>query len=122
MKFADTLAYLQHANFGIAPYLGQFVAPYLVDTSMKLMQYGAMGLPAVCPDVVVGSHQGRYGYGPGDRDSIVEAINGALIHGRFESASTFSWCEVTARILNPTQFEDTKLDTSKNLGIGVILD
>jgi 2-beta-glucuronyltransferase len=62
MAFRDTIAYIKHADAGVAPYEIRAIAPYLKDTSMKLMQYGFFGIPAVCPHAVVGNHTARFGY------------------------------------------------------------
>ena len=99
MPFEDTLPYLKHAQAGIAPYEGDKVAPYLVDTSMKLMQFGALGLPAICPYVAAGNRPGRFGYEPGNKDSITAAINAALECGDFEREPVLSWEEVAQKIL-----------------------
>jgi 2-beta-glucuronyltransferase len=103
MRFSDTIPYLLHADFGIAPYNAERVAPYLVDTSMKLMQYGALGLPAVCPTVVAGDKTGRFGYQPGDAGSIADAVRGALALGRYQGEVPLNWRQVTDRILDPLQ-------------------
>ncbi len=97
--FEETLRYIQHADAGIAAYQGDKVAAYLADTSMKLLQFGAYGLPSVCPHLAVGDHPGRFGYTPGDRTSIVAAVQAALQCGRFVGPSPPAWAEVTRRIL-----------------------
>lgn len=102
MPFESTLAYLQHADAGIAPYQGDKVSPYLIDTSMKLMQYELLGLPAICPISTVGEHKGRYGYIPGNKLSIINAINDALIGEKPNSTNVMSWKDVTLQLLNPT--------------------
>ena len=101
MRFVETVPYIRHADFGIAPYNAEKVAPYLTDTSMKLMQYGFLGVPAVCPDIVAGGKAGRFGYRPGDLDDIGRAIRGALAFGHFAGEPALSWREVTDRILYP---------------------
>lgn len=110
MPFKETLAYLQHAHIGIAPYQGDRIAPYLVDTSMKLKQFGYLGLPAVCPRAVVGDHKGRFGYTPEDSGSIVCAIKDALLFGRFNGDRTLMWAEVASRVLHPEHFQDTRIE------------
>lgn len=107
MPFEGTLAFLQHADFGIAPYRLADVPYYLADTSMKLMQYGACGLPAVCPAYAVGEQPLRFGYQPGEAASIARAIEAALQCGRTSATSTLDWREVTDRILDPGAFTDT---------------
>jgi 2-beta-glucuronyltransferase len=74
MSFLKTILYLRHANFCIVPYDGAKAASFLADTSMKLAQCGFLGVPAVCPKIVAGAHPGRFGYDPGNRQSIVLAI------------------------------------------------
>jgi 2-beta-glucuronyltransferase len=49
MAFNATIPYIKHATIGIAPYRDGPGCKYLSDTSMKLMQYDYLGIPAVCP-------------------------------------------------------------------------
>lgn len=109
MKFEDTLRYIKHANFGIAPYRAQTVPDYLADTSMKLMQYDFFGLPAVCPQAAVGSHAQRFGYEPGNSISIAAAIRGALAAPHQSTMRHLSWAEVVDRLLEPQRYADTRL-------------
>lgn len=106
MPYAATLAYLKYARFGIAPYDGN-ASDYLCDTSMKLMQYGYFGIPAVCPQVAAGNHPGRFGYRPGDAASIAQAIERALAAEKRVQPGLLSWAQVTDRILRPNEFADT---------------
>ena len=109
MPYAQTLAYIKHAQFGIAPYKAKSVQPYLCDTSMKLMQYGFFGIPAICPVAAVGDHAGRFGYVPGDPASIEHAVRDALAAGRVTPPQILSWSEVTDRILKPQDYADTRV-------------
>lgn len=109
MPFLQTIPYIKHANAGIAPYNARKVSPFLMDTSMKLMQYGFLGIPAICPQTVVGPYPGRFGYIPGDRQSIITAIENALKCGPFQSPPTLSWEEVTSQIINPQSFPQTTI-------------
>jgi 2-beta-glucuronyltransferase len=109
MRFRDTLPYIKHATFGVAPYKDADVPEYLVDTSMKLMQYGFFGLPAVCPDYVAGGHRGRVAYRPGDSGSIKAAIRAALAFGRLEDRQFLTWGEVADRVLSPAMYPDTAM-------------
>jgi 2-beta-glucuronyltransferase len=112
MPYERTLAYIKYADFGIAPYNAEGAQAYLCDTSMKLMQYAYFGIPAVCPEVAVGGHAGRFGYVPGEPASIAQAICGALAAGRFKPPPMLSWSEVTERIIDPQ-------DRAEAAGIGV---
>jgi 2-beta-glucuronyltransferase len=103
MPFADTLPYLRHADLAIAPY-GAGVEPYLTHTSMKLTQYSFLGVPAVCPAMLVAEPFLRFGYRPGDAESIAQAITAALANTRAPRADHLDWAEVTARLLDPNGF------------------
>ncbi|MFM0155324.1 GumK N-terminal domain-containing glycosyltransferase [Paraburkholderia sediminicola] len=106
MPFRDTLPYIKHANIGLAPYAGEKVHPYLTDTSMKLAQYAFFRVPAVCPDAVVGDHSGRFGYDPGNRESIVTAISAALRARKVDTFKGLAWADVTDRLLSPHDFPE----------------
>ncbi len=70
---------------------------------MKLIQYESFGVPAVCPAIVAGEREGRFGYTPGDAQSISAAIRAALAKGRFEGHLPMGWQEVADRILGLTK-------------------
>ena len=102
MKFKETVPYLKHATFGIAPYRVAPGCEYLCDTSVKLMQYDFLGLPAVCPNFSVGDNSNRIGYVPGDAESIRAAVTTALLRPhRMMPNPHPTWREVTLRLLNP---------------------
>lgn len=98
--FLETLPYIKYADAGVAPYRESANADYLADSSMKLTQYGFMKLPAICPYFAKGEYPGRYGYKPGDANSIKLAIEAALLpqRDRLQSGEILSWDEVTERI------------------------
>lgn len=108
MPFAETLPYIRHADAGVAPY-GAGVVPYLADSSLKLAQYGGLGLPAICPAIAAAGHAHRFGYAPGDKASIVAAIRAALAHGRFAGTDPLGWDDVARRVIAPGDFADTRL-------------
>ena len=68
---------------------------------MKLMQYGWLGLPAVCPSFAVGEHRLRFGYDPADRSSVGGAVGRALAAAHVRDEAVLSWREVTDRLLDP---------------------
>jgi 2-beta-glucuronyltransferase len=109
MAFAATLPYLQHATFGIAPYLDADTPMYLIDTSLKLVQFALFGIPAVCPFFAIGGTAGRFGYLPGNAESIETAIRGALGNKQLITTKAPAWNEVVDRILHPADFADTRL-------------
>jgi 2-beta-glucuronyltransferase len=110
MPFKATLPYLKHADFGVAAYKPQANSCYLAQSSLKLMQFEYLGLPAVCTDFAAGDSANRFGYAPGDADGIERAMRRALAHGRFAGAAQFlSWEEIAQRLLEPERYADTKL-------------
>lgn len=109
MAYDETLRYIKHARFGIAPYVAEAVPPYLADTSMKLMQYRFFGIPAVCPDAVTGGAPDRCGYMPGSTASIRAAIERALAGRPAVVPPVLDWNEVANRLIDPAAFPDTRL-------------
>lgn len=109
MAYNKTIRYIKHAQIGIAPYGGVAAPSYLMDSSMKMLQYDFFGLPTVCPVSVTGTFHGRFGYIPGDVASIHAAITRALEAPRVRSRKILSWSEVTDRHLHPEAFADTAL-------------
>ena len=109
LAFADTLGYLQHAAFGVAPYRDADTPRYLIDTSLKLRQFALFGIPAVCPVFALGEAKGRFGYVPGDGESIRRAIEAALANREPIADASLSWSEVVDRILEPQNYPDTRL-------------
>lgn len=94
MPFEETLPFLKHSSFAVAPY-GRDVDEYLTHTSMKLMQYNYLGIPAVCPEIVVGSDYGRFGYDPQRPQTIKTAIEKALQSRSLVSQPQLDWRQVT---------------------------
>jgi len=111
MPFDQTLPYVQHAAFGIAPYKDADTPKYLIDTSLKLKQFGMFGIPAVCPDFALGDQPGRFGYRPGDADSIETAIRAALAHQTPISIEAPSWSDIVDRLLMPEKFPEHRIQT-----------
>ena len=104
-----TLPYIKHADIGIAPYRSANLPRYLADTSLKLMQYDFFKLPAVCPHAIVGDYASRFGYAPGNIDSIVAAMRAAIAAPRVSHRTPLHWSQVVERMLNPTQYADTRI-------------
>lgn len=109
MKFTDTVKYIKHAKFCIAPYRANEHAAYLADTSMKLLQYDFLGLPAVCPAFAAGNHPHRFAYEPGEAASIKNAIKAAMSQGRHKPGHFLSWADVAKRLIDPDAYPDTPL-------------
>ena len=109
MPYDRTIRYIKHDQIGIAPYRAKSVPAYLADSSMKMMQYDFFGLPTVCPHSVTGDYGGRFGYTPGNAVSIQAVIAQALDAPHNRTRNILSWSEVTQRILQPQDFEDTRL-------------
>lgn len=108
MPFLQTLPYIKHAQFGIAPYANAKLPIYLRDTSLKLTQYEFFSIPAVCPHLIAGEYKSRFGYTPGDTNSIAKAIAAALDYQPTADRHTvLNWQQVVARLLNPQAFPDT---------------
>lgn len=106
MPHRETLPFIKHAGIGIAPYRSRNVPRYLADTSLKLIQYDFFKLPAVCPTAIVGDYATRFGYEPGNDESINAAIAAAFAAPRNSFGKPLLWSQVVQRMLNPRQFDD----------------
>jgi 2-beta-glucuronyltransferase len=109
MPHALTLRYIKHASFGIAPYAAARLPAYLADSSLKLLQYDFFALPAICPHPIVGGYASRFGYAPGDPDSIVVAVRRALDAPRVRSRQPLDWAQTVDRLLDPAAYPDTRI-------------
>lgn len=109
MPHRRTLPYIKHASIGIAPYRAAEMPPHLGETSLKLMQYDHFKLPAVCPQAIVCGCTTRFGYEPGNVQSIAQAIRQALDAPRISTLRHLRWSEVVQRMLDPAAYEDTRL-------------
>ena len=66
-------------------------------------------IPAVCPYFALGNAPGRFGYTPGDAESI-EASIAAALDNHMPIVDTSQSCgEVVDRLLSPADFPDTRL-------------
>lgn len=114
MPHAQTLRYIKHATFGIAPYASARLPAYLADSSLKLLQYDFFALPAICPHAIVGRYASRFGYAPGDAESIVAAIDSALQAPRIRSRECLGWPETVDRLLEPERYPELRIPPPGN--------
>jgi 2-beta-glucuronyltransferase len=102
MRFRDTLPFVKHAILGIAPYRPAPGVEYLAESSLKMAQYGFFALPTICPEFAVGDASGRFGYRPGDAESIRVAVASALDAAGHVAPHSFpTWRQVAERVLDP---------------------
>lgn len=106
MEYAETIRYIKHADFGVAPYVSEDVPDYLADSSLKMLQYDFFALPTVCPHSVTGDYASRFGYSPGNAASIEAAIGAAIAAPHERSRQILSWAQVTDRLLDPGAYAD----------------
>ena len=113
MPHTETLRYIKHARFGIAPYASARLPAYLADSSLKLLQYDFFGVPAICPEAIVGGYASRFGYAPGDAESIASAVRRALAAPRVRSRQPLDWAQTVDRLLDPAAFPDTRIAAAR---------
>lgn len=110
MRFQDTLAWLKHATFGIAPYVYAVGAEYVAESSLKLAQFEYLRLPAVTAEFAVGGSANRWGYEIGSTASMCRAVRAALDHaGKIVPRHFPSWEEVAAQVLEPELYPETRI-------------
>lgn len=117
MPHRQTIPYIKHASFGIAPYRAARLPSHLGETSLKLMQYDHFKLPAVCPHEIVCDCSNRFGYEPTRPESIAHAIRQALAAPRVSVLQRRPWADVVQRILDPESYDDTRLDLAAGMSI-----
>ncbi|WP_181315839.1 polysaccharide biosynthesis protein GumK [Rhizobium sp. JAB6] len=76
--FESIIPYLQHADFGIAPYRLAADEVYLAESSLKLAQYSYCGLPILLPDLVPFTRANGIGYRLDGEIAWREKIDAAL--------------------------------------------
>jgi len=101
VPFAALAGHLLHADVGFAPYLDRPEAHYLVESSLKLIQYTYCRLPIVAPHFASAGRPHVIGYGTDDPASIVQALKRALAYDRttIDARGVVSWEEVIACML-----------------------
>jgi 2-beta-glucuronyltransferase len=103
MPFHQTLPFIKHATFGIAPYRASNPPYYLADTSLKLTQFAFFGLPAVCPKFAAGEHPLRFAYlnegGAPQKDTVKDAIERACAAPHSAIHTAPSWSEIVEQLL-----------------------
>lgn len=114
MPFRETLPYIAHADFGVAPYRSAPGASYLSESSLKLTQFAYLRRPSVCPHFAVGGRAHRFGYTPGDAAEI-QAATAAALRYRFRVAERrpMNWDELVPRLLRPGNFPDTYIPSDR---------
>lgn len=112
MPFKELPRYFKFADAGIAPYRNSADVEYLRDTSLKLIQYGLFGLPAICPHFAAADYDRRFGYEPGNPDSICQAIQSALDCQSRAPIPAASWHDTAMRMISPEKFSDTSVERS----------
>ena len=100
MPLAETIPFIRNADVGVAAYRQAEQPTYLADSSMKLTQFTAFGIPAVCPGFAVGGRAERIAYDPSDLATVQPAIAAALKHGRGQPGAVPSWSEVVEQIIS----------------------
>jgi 2-beta-glucuronyltransferase len=107
VPFADLASHLLHADIGFAPYLDRPEAYYLVESSLKLIQYTYCRLPIVAPHFASAGRPHVIGYAADDPASIVQALHKALAYDRstIDARDVVSWDEVIARMLEAVSLQ-----------------
>jgi 2-beta-glucuronyltransferase len=101
VPFETLRNYLVHADIGIAPYLDRPDVHYLVESSLKLVQYTYARLPILAPYFCKGNRDHLKGYTPGDEASIVQALDEVCRVDRttIDRSDVYDWREVIAKML-----------------------
>ncbi|WP_205586439.1 MULTISPECIES: polysaccharide biosynthesis protein GumK [unclassified Rhizobium] len=104
--FESIVPYLQHADFGIAPYRLTADEVYLAESSLKLAQYSYCGLPILLPDLVPFTRANGIAYRLNGEVAWREKVDAALAMRRSTAFrdGIMTWDEVARQTL-ATAFE-----------------
>lgn len=99
--FESIVPYLQHADFGIAPYRLTADEVYLAESSLKLAQYSYCGLPILLPDLVPFARANGIAYRLDGEVAWREKIDAALAMHRSPTFrdGIMTWDEVARQTL-----------------------
>lgn len=105
--FSALVAYLEHADIGIAPYYESFASHYLSQSSLKMVQYTYCRLPIVAPAFAAVGRPHVCAYDPGEAESIDRAFKAAAAFDRstIDRAGVPDWAEVVTQIIDKAHLE-----------------
>lgn len=98
--FGETVPFIKFADFGIAPYKMSKRERYLVQSSLKLIQYSYCQLPIVAPDLLAGCRDNLILYRQEGEDDWPGVIGRALEAKRSPAwrQGILSWEDVAIRV------------------------
>ena len=77
------------------------------DSSLKLLQYDFFALPAICPHAIVGRYSSRFGYTPGDEESIARRDRWRVAGATSPpSRECLDWPKTGNRLLKPEHYPE----------------
>lgn len=100
--FESIVPFLQHADFGIAPYRLTRDEVYLAESSLKLAQYSYCGLPILLPDLIPFTRANAVAYRLDGETAWREKIDMALAMQRSPAFSEgiLTWDDVARQTLD----------------------
>ena len=100
--FESIVPFLQHADFGIAPYRLTKDEIYLAESSLKLAQYSYCGLPILLPDLIPFTRANAIAYRLDGEIAWREKIDMALAMRRSPAfrEGILTWDDVAKQTLN----------------------
>lgn len=100
MPFARTIPYIQHADVGLQNRVSDRGLASLSD-SLKVLQYTCCKLPIVAPVGLQSSRKNFVYYAPGDKDSIMAALERAVGYDRrsIDPSNVHSWDELAELLI-----------------------
>ncbi len=101
VPFETLRNFILHADIGIAPYQDRPDLHYLVESSLKLVQYTYARLPILAPHFCKGDRDHLKGYTPGNEASIIQAVEEVCRVDRrtIDSSEIYDWREIVTIML-----------------------
>lgn len=115
--FGETVPFIKFADFGVAPYKMSKRERYLVQSSLKLIQYSYCQLPIVAPDLLAGSRDNLILYRQNDESDWPGVIARALEAERSPAwqDGIQSWEDVAIRV--EEQLEALRAPHARSAGV-----
>jgi 2-beta-glucuronyltransferase len=103
--FEEIIPYVTHADIGIAPYRVTLESGYLIQSSMKMLQYTYARLPVLAPASLKVLRPNVFGYDLGDDTELADLIRRALEFDRrkLDTDDILEWSELSEQILEIAQ-------------------
>ena len=101
INFNQLVPYIIYADIGLAIYNDHESTSYLVDSSLKIIQYSYCRLPVICPNIIKNPKKNIFTYRTNDQKSIYNSFMKAISFNKNDVSNDeiLDWSEIGKKIL-----------------------